>query len=327
MSRISKPLLVRRYHVSSGFTLIELLVVLAISGAVLGLLLPAVQRVRESSRRLTCQNNLKQLALAAHAFESAKRVLPPGHLGTDPLVPPTALDELQHQWTGHLGFLLPHLEYESALKDFGRDYWDVNQISGPAWYKDPELMNAVLSLHIPSLRCPSDSDIVHQNHFLGDYHMTVVIHWNETLYAPVQPTNTGGITNYLGCSAERNGGTHTTAGLFYSRSKVRFAEVTDGLSHTIMFGEVLGEASDEEPYKITGKDSILCGAAQTMFFDHRPYHPLGPVYSAMYRSFHGGITNLAFADGSVIPVSGNVELSMIQAMATKAGGEVGLTLE
>src|SRR2546423_2338842 len=111
-----------------GFTLIELLVVIAITAILLGLPLPAVQKVREAAARAKCQNNLKQIGLAAHNFASANGYLPPGVTGdganyTNPNSGP---------YVGCLAYILPYVEQDAIYRTIQVN-WSVKPMDGPRW--------------------------------------------------------------------------------------------------------------------------------------------------------------------------------------------------
>ncbi|MCS7045964.1 MAG: DUF1559 domain-containing protein, partial [Gemmataceae bacterium] len=118
-----------------GFTLIELLVVIAIIAILIGLLLPAVQKVREAAARTQCRNNLKQIALAAAAYESAMKKFPPGYLGVMPQL--DAPLNWNHQWLGSLALMLPYLEQTPAFNQMmtgvPTDYLAVDKSYGSWW--------------------------------------------------------------------------------------------------------------------------------------------------------------------------------------------------
>jgi prepilin-type N-terminal cleavage/methylation domain-containing protein len=180
-----------------GFTLVELLVVIAIIGILVGLLLPAVQKVREAAQRSSCSNNLKQVGLAAHNYHDANLVLPPGYLGlkydTDSAdwssAPPGSKNNAAAQWFGVLIYLLPYLEQDNIYAAVTsstnvaaiaaasqstpagalRFQFPVTQYY-PAWFWDyPDDGSANITngptiypsfnKTIKTLRCPSDPDI------------------------------------------------------------------------------------------------------------------------------------------------------------------------
>jgi prepilin-type N-terminal cleavage/methylation domain-containing protein len=160
----------------SGFTLIELLVVIAIIAILIGLLVPAVQKVREAAARTQCMNNLKQISLAAHAYHDAYRVLPPGGLvspnakNVNPqyvMGPPVA-----GPYTGTLAFLLPYMEQGNIYKQLDPNLFKFGTTTGawayntapfdfqsgvPSQYQNGTGYPQVCNAFIPSYVCPSDS--------------------------------------------------------------------------------------------------------------------------------------------------------------------------
>src|SRR4029077_16073170 len=118
-----------------AFTLIEILVVIGIIALLIGILLPAVQKVREAANRMSCANHLKQLGLACHNYDATHGQLPPGYLG--PVLNEDyyngAADRVQQ--VGLLVYLLPHVEQDNLYRQLKVDL-DSRRV-GPAWYLDP----------------------------------------------------------------------------------------------------------------------------------------------------------------------------------------------
>jgi prepilin-type N-terminal cleavage/methylation domain-containing protein len=293
----------------SGFTLIELLVVIAIIGVLIALLLPAVQKVREAANRTKCSNNLKQIVLASHNFESAHKKLPPAVLGS--LLPRNLTPGspfMSNPWVGTLAFLLPYLEQESLYNQLQVD-WNVKDSmntgtgTSAAWWLNP--VNFQLAqTRIAGFLCPSDN--------LNDETPTYNVYYsfsvasNYTFYGvrdPIEGAQQGpsivlGRTNYLSCRGtfDKMGDPFYDRynGLFSNRSGVGLGQVKDGTSNTLAFGEGLGEINQvthahDRMWSWMGCSMVAYWGVAT------PQH----AHWYNFSSFHPGVALFAFADGSV----------------------------
>ncbi len=333
----------------SAFTLIELLVVIAIIAILMGLLLPAVQKVREAAARMKCSNNLKQLGLALHNYEGANGKLPPLY----PYAAPnsTALN-YRYTWSV-LAQLNPYLEQTNIFN--AMDLTQPIYVGSPATIS-PQNAFAVVQ-KIPIFLCPSDRGIA----VSSAYGVTDM-----------------GPTNYVashgsGLSGGGYGSPVASDGIFTTQFGVKITDITDGTSNTVAFSEsILGDGAEgtttqpgdeRTAYKYTGYTGTLpsdsncagtpvnwngynrrgfmwaSGEARCVSYNHY-YGPnsksfdciANDPFAANYtytavgyraaRSKHTGGVNAMLGDGSVRFVRDSVDLNIWRGASTKSGGEV-----
>jgi prepilin-type N-terminal cleavage/methylation domain-containing protein len=205
-----------------AFTLIELLVVIAIIAILIAFLLPAVQKVREAANRIACQNNLKQIGLAVHAYHDAQAWLPPGYL--DPRLPP----DFGPGW-GWPAYLLPFVEQGNLGRELGVHSVTIGTGANPV----PPTPQSQSRLSV--FRCPTDlgpdTNPFYDNHGTSNYRGVA------GSLVPMVPVAGGlGLPNIF---APLNG-------TFWRNSKIQFQDMTDGLSTTLVVGETALDPSRDK---------------------------------------------------------------------------------
>lgn len=304
-----------------AFTLIELLVVIAIMAVLLGLMLPAVQKIRESANRIKCQNNLKQLALAVHNYHDANQRFP--HNGAKGISGSDCCGPNGPRWSW-LARTLPFMELESLHKQAN--------VSESSFLNANDSVLDAISRKIPLLLCPSDGGsgqridaadlegilvgttnykgVSGSNWWDGDprWHSS----WPTGPFgSPVTGSQVGMLNgNGIFFRADCNR-TLTTAG------------ITDGLSNTYMIGEDVPSMNTHCAWAYANAATGTCGIGPNATqMNGNPYdaEDWGNVYS--FRSKHPNGLMFALADGSVRYVKKSISLATYRAMATINGGEV-----
>lgn len=305
-----KPLFPKsRTHYRHGFTLVELLVVIAIIGVLIALLLPAVQQAREASRRLHCTNNVKQIGLASHNFHDTYGDLPPAFIGDN--------SESENSWATWGALLLPYLDGGNQLA-----LWDIHYLAA-------EQPKAAYQTQISAYLCPSRpagalsvGDFTAEGGALTDYAA------NFGTAAKYIQSNGAIIPAVPTVSSDSSGKPY----LVKWKNQVRFADITDGTTHTVIFGE-----KSIRPKSLRGKNedrSVFSGIRNThrrmlgvhSNGDQRPLLPANnqtiPFANSSFGGPHPGVTQFVFADGSVQSIPLTTDLGVITAFATRAGGEI-----
>lgn len=293
-----------------AYTLIELLVVIAIIAILVGLLLPAVQKVREAAARMSCSNNLKQLGLALHAYHDANLSLPPGYSAAAPYV--NGATDTAPGWAWGT-YILPFMEQGNLKNQFN--------MSLPVQNSEPAIQTMVKTFLCPSDVVPPSAFTVTDSS------------WNPV--CQVAPSS------YAACCG---GGVSTTAasgnGCFFRNSSIRLTDISDGTSNTIFLeerafanvegtwvGAISGGYCNQGQLNAAAVPGKLGQGAADLVLIHASTNnsPTGRnLDDASSRHLVG--SNFLLADGSVHFIhtiaSGTPDSAVLEAMGTINGGEV-----
>jgi prepilin-type N-terminal cleavage/methylation domain-containing protein/prepilin-type processing-associated H-X9-DG protein len=295
-----------------AFTLIELLVVIAVIGVLVALLLPAVQAAREAARRSQCVNNLKQIGLALHNYDTAHQTLPPGYVSNFD----SNGDDTGPGWAW-AAMVLPQLEQVNAYTAIN---FNLN-------VERPENQTSRLP-NVNVFLCPSDQ---------------VKPAWwamkrDPVTGVPISPICQVAPSNYVGMYGISEPGVNGE-GVFFRNSRVALRDITDGLSQTIAVGErshqlgeatwtgvVVGTVLAPPPGDSDGVGSPRPENSAGMVLGHAgerkgPGDPRSDV-NQFYSRHAGGGVNFMFADGHVAFLKSTMSYPVYLALATRAGGEV-----
>ena len=293
-----------------AFTLVELLVVIAIIGILMGLLIPAVQSGREAGRRMSCQSNLHQLALAVTEFHDAMGQFPQGQCGGTIGFGP---DTQAWSWMARI---LPYIE-ENDVYQNGAIFTQTLSQSG------------IANRQIRSFLCPSDA-----YSWRGprtDAGNLVGFAVGQTNYKGVSGANWGSDTSQssddIGTDWPNPGTNGSGDGLDdgdgimwrsdYLRP-VRQKDVTDGLSHTFLSGEDLPQYNTWCSWPYANNAYGICAIPPNFIYEDPDWWP----DTQSFRSAHPAGLNFALCDGSTHFVNQEIDLAIYRALATRAGGEV-----
>ncbi len=306
-----------------AFTLVELLVVIAIIAVLLALLLPAVQAAREAARRISCQTNLKQLGLGIHAYASAKGKLPPGA-----------------HWNNELSyrvFILPYIEQDSLYQQFhfldgahnSGSALDGFNANAPGKFKSRIALNRVITFH-----CASAAGLITATH--GSSRLNPDQNTFNAHYVGVAGPDDRARTDMSPQSkmtiSSGNNGDYAQQGMLGTFAAKKFSAIADGLSKTLMIGELVSPTNNTgamvptadgsnwvRGVGTTAKGSASC---KNVRFGLNAQRPLDTFYNSFpFASLHLNGVSFAYGDGAVRFLNDMIDLPTLWALSSGDGGE------
>ncbi len=290
-------------HKPSGFTLIELLVVIAIIGVLVGLLLPAVQQAREAGRRLSCANNLKQMGLAVALHEDTQKHFPSGRKTRDPY---------DVSWAFRL---LPFLEQTQIFDARNPD------TTVPCW--DPSNSTAFRT-PVDTFYCPSRRSPAADRNFDNNNQPPVAS--GIGVAAGGDYSSCGG--TYFNYATTDDGLDPKRAGVIHTFSEVRPAQITDGLSKTMVIGDrhippAIAGAGVMEHYDQGDTAIFVSDTPHTLFRDTSRGLASSPrdTNNKKFGSLHPGVTQFVMCDGHVEALNNNLDIDVLLKYAAIGDGD------
>jgi prepilin-type N-terminal cleavage/methylation domain-containing protein/prepilin-type processing-associated H-X9-DG protein len=320
----------------SGFTLIELLVVIAIIAVLIGLLVPAVQRVREAASRTQCMNNLKQIGLAAQTYHDANKKFPSGHecRASDGRGKTDGTLASPYYFSNWAIQLLPYLEQEPLFKTYN------NSVPN-----DDPSNRVVRETYLAIYSCPSDPNINQLQGPGSRSSKAASVQYRMGSYRGMSGVDADGSNNWGGGPTEvatLYKSFPNTRGVLYCVDdwnpvkNVKIMAIIDGTSNTFLVGERSTRTTPSRgtmwanSYNLYSLSSGYSNSASLLndydacevIFGGSPGHP-GNDAPCKYGwgSFHEGGINFVMCDGHVVTVSTSINMTVFQGLCTIAGGE------
>lgn len=316
-----------------AFTLVEALVVVVILAILIGLLIPAVQRVRESAARTQCANNLKKISLGMNGYETSYKAFPSG------------VGKFGCCWGTWVVLVLPHIDQGPLYERYKN--WGGNESTGVDYASPPNL--EVTSTRLPVFTCPTD----YVNAPGGIVNLNYVVNYGNTTFFQTDILVGGVITKFAGApfhcylgSPSDDGPTNAEESARWKRrygKPVKLPEIPDGVSNTLLMSEVMqGQGLDHRGFAHWGGASgfvtyigpnstepdILFGGSCNLTDPRNapcsthaaaPPSPFGRRQGA--RSRHIGGVNVSMADGTVRWITNNIDINVWRALGTASGSE------